>query len=87
MSDASREGFFDRFVHPRLARVALGRVLIWLGSFVIAAAGLGVRGLGRYAFGDLRFFLSGVVGLVGVAVLGACALWLVGVRLQRTVGG
>ena len=87
MSDASREGFFDRFVHPQLARVALGGVLIWLGSFVVAAAGLGVHGLGRYALGGLLFFLSGVVGLVGVAVLGACALWLVGVRPQQTVRG
>lgn len=83
MSDAEDEAFFDRFVHPRLARVALGGVAVWLVSFGVAAAGLGVRELGRYALGGLFLFLSSLLGLLGVAVLGACALWLVGVRVRQ----
>ena len=70
--------FFDRFTHPRLATVATAGAALWLGSFVVAAAGLGLRAAGRALLGARLFFLSGLVGLVGMLVLAACACWLAG---------
>lgn len=80
------DGFFDRFVHPRLARVATVGGGLWMGSFVVAAVGLALRGMHRPTLGARLFFLSGLVGLVGVAILGGCLCWLGGVWLRRRVG-
>ncbi|MFB6196489.1 MAG: hypothetical protein ABEI80_09985 [Haloplanus sp.] len=77
--------FFDRFVHPRLARVATAGAVLWGGSFLIAAAGLLVRG-GRPGTGATLFALSGLVGLAGMVVLGTCGLYLLGVRARRALG-
>jgi len=75
--------FFDRFTHPWLARFATVGGAVWLVSFLVAAAGLGVEATGRGALGASLFLLSGVVGLLGILVLGACACWLLGVWLRR----
>jgi len=77
--------FFDRFVHPRIARVATAGAVLWAGSFLVAVAGLGVRG-GQPNTAATLFFLSGVVGLVGMVVLAVCGLYLLGIRLRQTVG-
>lgn len=78
------EAFFERFVHPRLARVATAGAALWLGSFFVAATGLGLRA-SRPGTAATLFFLSGVVGLVGMVVLGACVLWLAGVRVRQVL--
>jgi hypothetical protein len=54
----------DRFVHPRVARVATAGAALWAESFPVAVAGLAVRG-GRPNAGAPLCFLSGVVGLGG----------------------
>jgi len=77
--------FFDRFVHPRVARVATTGAALWAGSFLVAAAGLGVRDSQPNAAATL-FFLSGIVGLVGMVVLAGCGLYVLGVRLRQGVG-
>lgn len=74
--------FFDRFVHPRVARVATVGAALWAGSFLVAALGLGVRGSQPNAAATL-FFASGVVGLGGMVILAVCGLYLVGVRLRQ----
>jgi len=79
-------GFLDRFVHPRLAAVALAGAALWAGSFLVAAAGLLLRGSGRAALGGELFFLSGLVGAVGILVLLACAAWLAGYWFVGAVG-
>lgn len=78
--------FFDRFVHPRLAVVATAGALLWGGSFLLGAAGVVLRGRAGAELAPLLFFASGVVGLAGMVVLGACALWLAAVRVGRAVG-
>lgn len=83
----SRPTFLDRFVHPHLAAVAIVGAALWLGSFLVAAAGLWFRGTGRAVFGEQLFFLSGLVGLLGMLVLAACACWLAGYWLLRRVRG
>ncbi|SEA07873.1 hypothetical protein SAMN04488065_1723 [Haloplanus vescus] len=77
--------FFDRFVHPRLARVATAGAALWAGSFLVAAVGLGLRGTAPTTSGTL-FFLSGLTGLGGMVVLGLCGLWLLGVRAKQMLG-
>jgi len=74
--------FFDRFVHPRVARVATAGATLWAGSFLVAAVGLAVRG-GRPNAGATLFFLSGVAGLGGMVVLAGCGLYLLAVRLRQ----
>lgn len=77
--------FFDRFVHPRVARVATAGAVLWAGSFLVAVGGLAVRG-SQPNTGATLFFLSGVVGLVGMVVLAVCGLYLLGVRLRQKLG-
>lgn len=77
--------FFDRFVHPRVARVATAGATLWAGSFLVAVGGLAVRGSQPNAAATL-FFLSGVVGLVGMVVLAACGLYVLGLRLRGAIG-
>ncbi|WP_435068921.1 hypothetical protein [Haloplanus sp. C73] len=77
--------FFDRFVHPRLARIATAGAALWAGSFLVAAVGLGLRGTAPTTSGTL-FFLSGLAGLGGMALLTACGLWLLGVRARQILG-
>jgi hypothetical protein len=77
--------FFDRFVHPRVAGVATAGAVLWAGSFLVAVAGLAVRG-SQPSAGATLFFLSGVVGLGGMVVLAVCGLYLLGIRLRQQVG-
>ncbi|AZH26577.1 hypothetical protein [Haloplanus aerogenes] len=77
--------FFDRFVHPRIARVATAGALLWAGSFLVAVAGLVIRG-GQPNTAATLFFLSGVVGLVGMLVLAGCGCYLFGMRLRQKIG-
>lgn len=76
------EGFFDRFVHPRLARVATAGAIVWLGSFLVAGIGVAFGEVGPLRAADL-FFLSGVLGLVGLLTVAACGFFLVGIALRR----
>lgn len=73
--------FFDRFVHPRVARVATAGAVVWVGSFGIALGGLVARGWEPRLAG-LLFFLSGVVGLLGMLLLGGCVAYLGAKRLR-----
>lgn len=83
--DAPRESFLDRFVHPRLAAIAIGGATLWGVSFLVAASGVAFRASGRFILGAQLFFLSSLIGVVGIFVLGLCALWLGGVWVRRTV--
>lgn len=76
--------FFDRFVHPRVAGVATAGAGLWAGSFLVAVAGLAVRG-SRPSAGATLFVLSGVVGLGGMVVLAVCGLYLLGLRLRQRI--
>jgi hypothetical protein len=80
----SLRSFLDRFVHPWVAAVALVGVGIWLLAFVVAAAGLVIRYVGTDLLLAFQlFFTSGIVGLIGMAVLSVCGLYLVGVRTKQ----
>ncbi|WP_423745774.1 hypothetical protein V5735_07420 (plasmid) [Haladaptatus sp. SPP-AMP-3] len=79
------DSFLHRFVHPRLAAVAIGGAGLWGVSFLVAAAGVGLRSTGRVVLAAQLFFLSSLVGLLGIFTLGCCALWLVGLRVRRLV--
>lgn len=79
--------FLNRFVHPRLAAVAIGGAALWGGSFLVAAVGVVLRRIGEHAVVSAElFFLSGLLGLLGMAILALCGLWLVGVRVRQTLG-
>ncbi|HET7323199.1 MAG TPA: hypothetical protein VFJ06_02580 [Halococcus sp.] len=78
--------FLDRFVHPRLAAIAIGGIVLWGVSFLVAATGLAVRSTDTLLAIDL-FFASGVLGVFGMAILACCGLWLVGLRATQVVRG
>lgn len=82
-TDAER--FFDRFVHPRLARVATAGGIVWLISFLVAGIGVAFGAAGPLAAADL-FFLSGVLGLVGLLTVAACGFFLLGIALRGRAG-
>ena len=82
----SLRSFLDRFVHPRVAAVALAGAGIWLVSFGVAATGVVLRDTGHGSlFVFQLFFGSGVLGLFGMAVLAACGIYLIGVRTKQVL--
>lgn len=67
--------FLDRFVHPRLAAIVLAGIVLWVVSFLISATGLVVRG-GDPLLAAQLFFISGGVGVFGMAIIAVCGIWL-----------
>ncbi|WP_336001346.1 hypothetical protein [Halorientalis halophila] len=76
------DGFFDRFVHPWLARAGALGFGLWLVAFGLATGGLAARGTANRIAVQL-FFYSGVIGTLGILVLGACTVVLAGFFLRR----
>ncbi|MFB6123024.1 MAG: hypothetical protein ABEJ78_06165 [Haloferacaceae archaeon] len=83
-SSPDAEGFFDRFAHPLVALVATVGVVLWLGDFLLAAAGLGLRGYDAALAVDL-FRLSGVVGAVGLLFVVVPAAYVGALYVRRFV--
>ena len=79
--------FLDRFVHPRLAAVALFGAGLWLLSFFIAASGLAMQAFQRWTLMANLFFTASLVGLLGMFILGLSGLYLVGLWVLRYVRG
>jgi len=77
------DGFFDRFVHPWLARVATLGVGLWVLAFLLAAAGLAGNRIPGDQYEAWFFLYSGVIGTLGIIVLGACTLVLAGFFVRR----
>ena len=75
--------FFDRFLHPRVARVATAGAAVWIGSFAVALVGLVLRH-GDPTTAALLFFLSGLVGLLGMLLLAGCAGYLLVGKLRAS---
>jgi hypothetical protein len=80
------DGFFDRFVHPWLARAATLGFGLWLVAFVLAAGGLAGNRIPGDQYEVLLFLYSGVIGTLGIVVLGICTLVLAGFFLRREWG-
>lgn len=75
--NADADRFFDRFIHLWLARVAAAGAAVWLSSFLLTAVGV-VVDVWPLGAAD-RFFLSGLLGLVGLLVVAACVRWLLAI--------
>jgi hypothetical protein len=84
-AETSWDSFLRRFVHPRLAAVAIGGAGVWGVSFLVAGTGVALQSTGRFVLGAQLFFLSSLLGIVGILVLGCCTLWLVGLRIRQVV--
>ncbi len=84
-TEASEGSFLDRFVHPRLAAVAIVGAGVWGVSFLVAGTGVALQSSGKFVLGAQLFFLSSLLGVVGILALGCCALWLVSVRIRQVV--
>jgi hypothetical protein len=84
---AAADGFFDRFVHPWLARAATLGVGLWAVAFVLATGGLAARRLLAGRLSVQLFFYSGVLGTLGILILGVCTVVLAGFFLRRELGG
>jgi hypothetical protein len=78
--------FLGRFVHPRLAAIVLAGIVLWGVSFLIAATGLVVRS-GDPLLAAQFFFVSGVVGVGGMAVIAVCGVWLGCLRTVQIMYG
>lgn len=82
----SLRSFLDRFVHPWVAAIALAGAGIWLISFGVAAVGVILQETGNGSLLIFQlFFGSGVLGLIGMVILAACGLYLVGVRTKQVL--
>lgn len=68
-------GFFDRFVHPRAALVAIVGIVLLVGDFFIAAVGLILRGHDA-ALAVTLFQLSGVVGAIAIVLVAISASYV-----------
>ncbi len=83
--ESKPNSFWDRFVHPRIAKIALGGMALWGCAFLIAAPGVIIEYTGRGLLSAQLFFLSSLVGVLGIFILGCCVLWLVGVRIKQVI--
>ncbi|WP_248895800.1 hypothetical protein [Haloplanus halobius] len=80
------DGFFDRFVHPWLARVAALGLGLWAIAFLLATGGLAARDLLAGRIAVQLFFYSGVLGTLGILILGVCTVILAGFFVRRELG-
>ena len=83
----SIRSFLDRFVHPRLAAITTIGVALWILSFLIAAVGLAIQTRGSPLFAVQLFLISSVIDIIGIVMVVACTLWLVGLRTKRFIRG
>lgn len=83
---AAADGFFDRFVHPWLARVAALGLGLWGIALVLAMGGLAARRLPAGRIVVQLFFYSGVIGTLGILILGVCTVVLAGFFVRRELG-
>lgn len=79
--------FLDRFVHPRLAVIVIGGIVLWVIAFLVAAAGLVIQSPETVVLTVELFLTSGVVGAAGTVVLLCCVFWLAGLRARQVVFG
>lgn len=90
MSDSSERrrlpGFFYRFAHPGLAVVSTVGAVLWFAGFVLAGVGVVLRPSDPTAAYAL-FYYGGVVGALGVLVIAAVVVYLLGLWLLRDVLG
>jgi len=77
------DGFFDRFVHPWLARAATLGFGLWILAFLLAAGGLAGNRIPGDQYEVFLFLYSGVIGTLGIIVLGVCTLVLAGFFVRR----
>jgi uncharacterized membrane protein YqgA involved in biofilm formation len=80
----SIRSFLDRFVHPRLAAITTIGVALWILSFLIAAVGLAIQAKSPL-FAIQLFLISSVIDIIGIVMVVACTLWLVGLRTKRFI--
>lgn len=83
--ESTPDSFLDRFVHPRIAVIAIGGIALWGVAFLIAGSGVIIEYTGRAILSAKLLFLSSLVGIVGIFILGCCVLWLVGVRIRQVL--
>lgn len=81
----SMRSFLDRFVHPRLAAIVIAGIILWGGSFLIAATGLVLQSSGDATLIATLFSVSGIVGVLGMTIVSGCGLWLVGLRMAQII--
>lgn len=77
--------YLDRFVHPWVAAIATGGVVLWLIAFLVAATGLAIQSGETVVLTIELFLISGIVGAAGTVVLLCCVLWLAGLRTHQIV--
>lgn len=77
------DSFFDRFVHPWLARAATLGIGLWVVAFFLATGGLAGNRIPGNQYEVLLFFYSGIIGTLGIVVLGVCTLILAGFFVRR----
>ncbi len=83
--ESAPDSFLDRFVHPRIALITIGGIALWGVAFFIAASGVIIGYTGRGILSAQLLFLSSLVGILGIFILGCCVLWLVGVRIRQVI--
>ncbi|MCO8244296.1 MULTISPECIES: hypothetical protein [unclassified Haladaptatus] len=84
-AESNPDSFLDRFVHPRIAAIAIAGIALWGVSFLIAASGVAIEYTGKAILSAQLFFVSSLTGIVGILILGCCVLWLVGVRIRQVL--
>lgn len=80
-------GFLDRFVHPRVAAVALFGSLLIACAAIVAVVAVGLGNVGYYGIEYTYVPLASLVSLVGILVWVACGLYLGALKLGRDVLG
>lgn len=78
--------FLDRFVHPRVAAVALGGIGLVVLASVVAVVGVVQMNLGGEG-GAALVGVSALVSLLGILLLVACGTYLAALWLLRDVLG
>lgn len=86
---ASRlRSFLDRFVHPRVAAIALVGVGLVVLASLVAVVGVALMNLGASGgTGAALVGLSALVSLLGIVVLVTCGGYLLGLWFVRDVLG
>lgn len=80
-------GFLDRFVHPRVAALALLGLALVAGASVVAVVAVGLGNVGYYEVEYTYVPLASLVSLLGILLWVACAAYLGTLRALQVVLG